>query len=167
MEFKIEIDEGKTILHIQKITEGMLPRLILNMRRAVDHVRRMIDLAIANGTYGIKTDTGQLRRSLAVAIEAEGNSVWGKVGSNLKYAGIHEHGGIIKHPGGTAYIIIDGGVSVFIKNTDVSRMETLLHRKLKRTKKHNITMPAHWYMRNTLISEQPKIMAILKEGLVA
>jgi len=40
--------------------------------------------------------TGHLRRSIKVTIKREGSEIVGAIGSNVKYAAIHEYGGVIK-----------------------------------------------------------------------
>lgn len=57
----------------------------------------------------------------------------------VKYALIHELGGTINHPGGTPYMIGEGGRTVFLKKGDP--------RAIGRTKAHDIKMPARPYLK--------------------
>ena len=60
-------------------------------------------------------------------------------GSSVKYALIHEYGGTINHPGGTPYIIGEGGKAYFVKKSYSG------DQKVKYTKAHSIKMPARPY----------------------
>jgi len=60
-------------------------------------------------------------------------------GSSVKYALIHEYGGTINHPGGTPYIIGEGGKAIFVKKSYSG------DRKVKYTKAHSIKIPARPY----------------------
>lgn len=62
------------------------------------------------------------------------------IGTNLKYARIHQYGGTINHPGGTAYIPIKSGLMAFIKNNDPRAA------KLPRTRPHPIQIPARPFL---------------------
>ena len=43
----------------------------------------------------LKVVTGRLRRSINMRVDDSGNSIIGSVGTNVKYAAIHEYGGVI------------------------------------------------------------------------
>ena len=64
-------------------------------------------------------------------------------GTNKEYAKIHEFGGVINHPGGTAYIMIDGTKFQPVHNRNAKPW-------MKRTKPHAINMPARPFMRPAL-----------------
>lgn len=69
------------------------------------------------------------------------------VNARVPYAGIHETGGVIQHPGGTAYLVLSGAFgsgAVFISNKKAGTSS------LKRTRPHPIPMPARPYLRPTL-----------------
>lgn len=75
--------------------------------------------------------SGRLRRSIRI-LKTSPNSV--TVGSTLKYASIHNEGGTIQHPGGTAFIKKKGKL-IYISNKKARG------KKYPRTKPHNITIP--------------------------
>ena len=83
--------------------------------------------------------------SLLNALEAKvtGNKIVFK--NDEPYARIHNEGGIIKHPGGTPYIIIRNGKAVFITN---AKAKTLRKRgyKVKLTKPHLIKIPKRQFI---------------------
>jgi phage gpG-like protein len=60
------------------------------------------------------------------------------------YARIHNEGGTIKHPGGTAYIPGDKRFA-WVKNKTAARLEAS-GRKLPRTKPHDINIPQRRFM---------------------
>jgi phage gpG-like protein len=89
----------------------------------------------------ILMQTGNLRRSIR---KINVTSTTFTVGTDIKYARVHNEGGEIQHPGGTAYIVIKrNGVntSVFIRNDHVHK-----HKNVKRTKAHKITIPQRKYI---------------------
>jgi hypothetical protein len=88
-------------------------------------------------------------------------------GAGVKYAKIHEYGGTIHHPGGTAFFIDQamGGRAVFVSNASA------MAASLPRTQPHDIPMPERSYMRSGLQEEAPsgieQLRAAVKEALVA
>jgi hypothetical protein len=79
----------------------------------------------------------------------------------VKYAAIHEFGGVIKHPGGTAYIVIAGQGAVWISN---AKAETMAN--VKRTAAHDIPMPERSFLRSTLADMKDEIEEGLREAVV-
>lgn len=65
---------------------------------------------------------------------------------DLRYGMLHENGGTIKHPGGTAYRMRKGR-PVFVSNEKAQAYFTKTGRELPRTKPHSITIPARPYLR--------------------
>lgn len=84
------------------------------------------------------------------------------VGTNVEYAAIHEFGGTIAHPGGTAYKIVGPGKAVFVKNSEATA-------GMKRTKPHNITIPPRPFMKPGLQRARKKMLkrftASLRKGM--
>lgn len=83
----------------------------------------------------ILSQSGQLRDS----IQAFSTANEAGVSSNLPYSAIHQFGGTIKHPGGTRYVIIGGGMAVFVRNSFTGPTHGV-------TKPHNITISARPYL---------------------
>lgn len=109
--------------------------------------------------------SGALRRSIQETVEATDTSVTGKVFSagDVKYAAIHEYGGTIKHPGGTAYLTIFGGGlgnTVFVKNSNP------LAAHLPRTKAHLIKEPGRSFLRSALKDMADEIVGEMKSAVV-
>lgn len=106
--------------------------------------------------------TGALARSINWLVDDNDQEVIGKVRSSgdVKYAAIHEFGGVIHHPGGTAYIIQDGQ-AVWVSN---AKADALGH-DLPRTKAHDINMPERSYLRSTLADMKDEITEGLQEAV--
>jgi phage gpG-like protein len=113
----------------------------------------------------LKNRTGTLRRSIIERVEDNGNTITGIVGTNLSYARIHEFGGTIKHPGGTAYLLFAHETAVFLKNSNP------LADRARRTKPHDIPMPERSYLRSSLKEYEPvaqsELSAAVKQAVEA
>jgi len=96
-------------------------------------------------------DRGALRKSIQYTVN--GNTI--VFTSNVPYASIHNEGGVIKHPGGTAYTNILGGASFFISNLGAAGHD------YKRTKPHDIPMPQRQF-----VGGHPALLAAI-EDLIA
>ena len=72
-------------------------------------------------------------------VNSSGTTFQIEYGSSVKYALIHEYGGTINHPGGSPYIIGEGGKAYFVKKSYSGE------REVKFTKAHSISMPARPY----------------------
>ena len=98
------------------------------------------------GQGSLRISKGNLFRSFSrgdinniYKVNVSGNSYELEYGSSVKYALIHEYGGTINHPGGTPYIIGEGGKAYFVKKSYSGE------REVKFTKAHSISMPARPY----------------------
>lgn len=91
----------------------------------------------------LKNRTGTLRRSINQEVKVEGYDVIGTVGTNVEYAAIHEYGGTIHHPGGTAYMATPDGLR-FIRN------DNPLSGRLPRTRAHDIPIPQRAFLHPAL-----------------
>jgi len=108
----------------------------------------------------LKVRSGNLRSSVNTQITEGTNSIRASVGTGVKYAAIHEYGGTIKHPGGTAYFVGVGNLAVFVANRNP------LSNKLPRTKPHDIPMPERSFLRSSLREEKDAIRDRYKRELV-
>jgi phage gpG-like protein len=98
---------------------------------------------------------GQLRSSITSAIDRNDPVITGRVFSagDVKYAAIHEFGGTIHHPGGTAYYIDRStGLARFVSNSSGAA------EYLPRTRPHDIVMPERSFMRTGLADFKPTIV---------
>ena len=105
--------------------------------------------------------SGALARSINWLVTEEGEAVIGKVRSSgdVKYAAIHEFGGVIHHPGGTAYVVI-GGRSVFVSNAKAAVMQVT-----GRTAPHDITIPKRSFLRSALADMKDEVVAGIKTAV--
>lgn len=110
----------------------------------------------------LKVRSGQLRRSIFHRVIQDANQVIGKVGSSgdVPYAAIHEFGGTIHHPGGTAYFYNSKeGRIAFVSNAKAR--ETM-----RRTRPHPIHMPERSFLRSSLADMATYIKEQLREAVV-
>ena len=110
--------------------------------------------------------SGALSRSINQVVDVAGLVVNGRVFSSgdVKYAAIHEYGGVIHHPGGTPYIpSANGGLAMFVSKKFAAGMKGA---ELPLTKPHDITMPARSFMRSSLAENKSKIIAGLQEAAI-
>lgn len=80
-----------------------------------------------------------------------------RIGSTVPYAAIHEYGGTIANPGGTPYMIVDGGRVLFLKKGDP--------RAIGSTKAHSITMPARPYLGPALARFEKEALGTIQENI--
>lgn len=65
---------------------------------------------------------------------------------DLRYGVLHEKGGTISHPGGTAYRIVKGRAH-FVSNEKAAAYFAKTKKELPRTKAHSITIPKRPFLR--------------------
>lgn len=107
--------------------------------------------------------TGHLQQSIQQKVDETPNEITGTVYSagDVKYAAIHEYGGTIHHPGGTAYYFNERlGKMVFLSN------KTAASFNFPRTKPHDIVMPQRSFMRTSLAENEDHIVKVLTEAAV-
>lgn len=71
--------------------------------------------------------------------------------SNMPYFKIHNDGGTINHPEGTAYFSRKGN-AVWVSNRKAMRYKSLTKKDLPRTKPHKIKMP-----QRQIVGEHPQL----------
>ena len=114
MKLKAEVKDGKTLLRLERLGLTIDKNSLIGVGRASEYVRGKIVSALNDNKYGIKTDTGTLKRSFyRKAILKSPGVLLGMVGTKTKYARIHEMGGTIlrksklKYPGKTTKIVVE------------------------------------------------------------
>lgn len=113
----------------------------------------------AKANHPWKNQTGILEGSISIAdfahdIENGVEGVWGS--KDVKYARIHELGGVIEHPGGTPYLIGEDGLAVFVRKDHPDAAD------LPKTKPHQITMPKRPYLRPAADEKYPELAVNVK-----
>jgi phage gpG-like protein len=138
------------------------------------------------GQSGLHRRSGQLINSITFEVEQEGQDMLGRVGTNLKYARIHEYGGVIQptsaqalavpvHPSAEGHKPKDFPDLVLIKRPG---RPPLLVRKVATKAKglhermdvmfvllKSVHIPARPYLRPALNENQDKIRALLARGI--
>lgn len=112
-----------------------------------------------DSSRALMVQSGRLRRSIKVQ-EVSARSV--TVGTDVIYAKIHNEGGEIDHPGGTAYIVKDGK-AIFITNKK-AESEKANGRELKRTGPHKIKIPRRQFIGKSKLLEN-RIVAYIERTL--
>ena len=110
----------------------------------------------------LKRRSGRLSSSVHPVTAESGDTITGGAGggAGVPYAKIHEYGGIINHPGGTAFFISSLlGRAFFVSNASPSAAW------LPRTAAHQITMPERSYMRSGLKDEAPRGIDLLRQAV--
>lgn len=156
----VEINDRKVMARLRAMPEKTKSALL----KKVTQLRLQLEAKIKQKLSGevLNVRTGNLRRSIHSKTIDEATRVEGSAFSSgdVKYARIHEYGGTINHPGGTAYIVTASG-AVFISNAAAAT----LGRNLPRTKPHTITMPERSFMRSSLADMKGEILAGLSAAV--
>ena len=155
-----------------KVAEMLLARgdkfgVVMNRRMheitlAVKNNVVLNHLSGPTGAHSLSRRTGALARSVQEDVKSDGSTVTGRVfyTGDVAYAAIHELGGVIKHPGGTAYFPDEiSGLMRFISNAQAEP-------DMPRTKPHDIPIPARAPMRTGFAEEREYIVASIKGAVV-
>lgn len=108
--------------------------------------------------------SGRLSASVHPMTSQGGDTVSGGAGggAGVPYAKIHEFGGTINHPGGTAYFVSSElGRAVFVSNASA------MADRLPRTRPHSIPMPERSYMRSGFEERAPSGIEQLRAAVKA
>ena len=86
------IGDIETINRIKLISSAVTDSVARQMMRCAIMVQRRVKEKLSGPV--LKVQTGSLRSSIHAEVKAGRNSILGVVGTNIKYAGIHEYGGM-------------------------------------------------------------------------
>ncbi len=159
----VQVDETK----IQARLTAMPAKVHGALVRKVTTLRLALEAKIKGKLSGqvLNVRSGDLRRSIFSETLERATSVVGRAASSgdVKYAAIHEFGGVIKHPGGTPYIVTKDMAmgALFISKAAAANFKT----PPPVTKPHDIPMPERSYMRSSLGEMADQIVAGLKEAV--
>jgi phage gpG-like protein len=135
------------------------------LRNAIrDDILKLQGHIVADKLSGqvLKRRTGALAASVQPGpVIEEGETITGTIGTNVPYARILEYGGVIQHPGGTAYLILANGQAEFVSNATADNLPGL-----PRTKPHAIPIPEHSYMRSGLADLRDEIVKDLQSAAI-
>lgn len=148
--------------HFGKLSDEARAKVYAKVLGLAVQVMNKAKVKVSGEVLNVKT--GQLRANIKSDAEDANGTIVGRifVTANVRYAAIHEFGGIINHPGGTAYLIDPKtGVAKWISNKDA------LSDKLPRTKPHKIPMPERSYLRSSLGEMKDQILSELSATVSA
>jgi HK97 gp10 family phage protein len=100
-------------------------------------------------------DTGHLKNSIIVT---QVGPLRVHVAATARYAAIHEFGGTINHPGGTAYFFRDGK-PVFVGARNAAFWQ------LPHTKPHPIPMPARPFMAPAARAKRKEVVTLINKAI--
>ena len=149
------------IVKLNGMPQAVHDKLVSTVYRLAIQLETLVKRKLSGEVLNVQT--GALRSGIFNTVTDSGTKVTGKVAApkNVPYAAIHEFGGVIHHPGGTAYFIDSKSqLAVFVKNSDVRAA------LLPRTKPHDIVMPERSYLRSSLSDMREQIVADIKQSVM-
>lgn len=145
--------------------EGMSGRVQRELAKAVTSLAYDLVTLVKKKLSGdvLNVRTGKLRDSISQEVTQSNNSVIAKVfsGGEVKYAGIHEFGGTIHHPGGTPYLFDKASGTVVFVSKSAPNVD-----KLPVTKAHEINMPERSFLRSSLSDMRQQIESEMREAVI-
>lgn len=117
--------------------------------------------------------TGKLRRSITQKIDRDTGSISGIVGTNTKYAKIHEFGGIIRHPPREMLLRhrLTRGGQLMKQETNANllrfakKTHTMVRETTKQAKGYEVHMPQRSFLRSSLRDLTPDIKQMLYKAI--
>ncbi len=160
----VTITGGKQLLsRVKGLPEAINEALRLKVKMLALKLEALVKTGKLNGQV-LNRITGALARSIHHEVMDKGAVVIGRIFSSgdVKYAGIHEYGGTINHPGGTAYILSPkkAQLMMFVSNKNATG-------DMPRTKPHPIKMPERSFMRSSLTQMSEEISLGMKKSVVS
>lgn len=142
--FTVALDPTRVYLKLDQLPLAAHARLKETVSDEAVKLEGLVKAKLSNQVLHVRS--GALRNSIFQSVIDEENRVEGRVFSSgdVKYAAIHEFGGVIHSPGGTAYIVTPGGLAEFISNAAAIGLN------LPRTAPHDINMPERSFLRSSL-----------------
>lgn len=150
-----EIERGRALLrdvNAGRTTFASLSRPKQRLFRIAETLARIGNVDPPGGMPRFRS--GTLARSITYSRPATDKRNIGPA-ANVRYARIHEFGGVIEHPGGQPFLIIDGRFVPLGKGK----------RGMGVTKPYTITMPARPYLRPTLERSRIQIRLVFDAAM--
>lgn len=94
MEIKVRVNK-RDLRRLLKLDDEFKEGFYKGMRKAMRYVEGKSKKQFGKAGE-LQVGTGYLRRSIQSGVDRRGNNIIGWLGSNVRYAAIHEFGGIIK-----------------------------------------------------------------------
>lgn len=146
LSFKSNIEE--IITQYKKKKLQVKPAILRGINVGMIRYHGYIEKTQLSGRPGLKTQTGTLKRSFYTRKTANGSTL----ATREKYARIHQFGGVIKHPGGTPYIVTGTGKATFL------RKDGSYPKSVKFTKPHSITIPKRLHIYEKFRTEGKRLI---------
>lgn len=151
MKFSIRLENAENLIaRLEKAPALIRKNLAEAIAKAGDDLADYIRMTKLSGTV-LQARSGALRRSIRSEFTDNGKRMVAKVGSHgIKYAAIHEYGGVINHPGSDKLQVFkSGGKTVFAHGT----------------RPHKIPMPMRSYLRDSLSESREVIVNRMREAI--
>ena len=152
MRISIRVDSAEAMAFVKNLEPNILAAVRIGLVDFMDIVRNRVVRKLSGEVLRVRTS--RLRDSIHSTVQKMPWGFLGKVGTNVKYAAIHEYGGTIHHPGRA------GG----IKETFRQRKGVITGRKetfFKPIKPYTIKMQERSYLRSSLAELSPKAPEII------
>jgi phage gpG-like protein len=123
-----------------------------NLERWKPRKKNRDDANRKKGRRALLVQSGDLRRSIRIINTGQRFVV---IGTDVKYANIHNEGGTIRHPGGTPYIVIHKDQKKRVAFISFDEAEELRSEGIKTntTNPHDIPMPKRKFIGRSYVLE--------------
>lgn len=144
----------EVIAHFQGVSSGIRDRMLSVMRTVAFDIQHEV---VANKLSGqvLKVRTGDLRRSIsAEAVSESQSTVSAVVGTDVRYAAVHEYGGTFEVPAHQRMLTMMFG----------RRIENPY---LISVREHPVTFPMRSFLRTSLQEKAPAEIVRIREAMAA
>lgn len=143
MQVRVELSKD-SLKELKEMVTDFKDGFYKGMKKAMLHTEGQIKRSFGRGNTP-KVKTGHLRRSIQSGVKRNGKDIEGYVGSNVKYAAIHEFGGKIR-PKSKEYLVF------------------MLNGQFKKVKE--VVIPERSYLKDGITENMNKIEDILKQEII-
>jgi phage gpG-like protein len=163
MPLTVEYDDSHAMVRFGSMSARVHASVLKTVESLSLELKALVVAKLSGQVLNVRT--GDLRRSITSEVADSSTSVVGKVFSagDVKYAAIHEFGGVIHHPGGTPYIVTKDMAmgALFVSKATAANFK----HPLPVTKPHDIPMPERSFMRSSLKDMRAEIIERLKAAV--
>jgi len=157
-ELGLRLGNENTFIKYKQLVSGFDSNFKKVMFRALAHLERMADTNLAKGIFGVKARSGAagLRGGFVQKVVGKSGKITASLINKKIYAAIQERGGKIN---------ISEQMSKFAW---FKFYETglVMWKAIALKKGQQITIPAHFYMRGTLMKEKNRILELIQDGII-
>ncbi len=142
MRLTIRVDSAETQAFLKNLEPRILNAVRIGLTDFMNRVANRVRLKLTGEVLRVRS--GRLRQSIHSMIQKMPWGFLGTIGTNVKYAGIHEYGGTIVLP--DIYPVKKKALHFFIGGKEIFA---------KKVRAHAIRMPERSYLRSSLIEMEP------------